>query len=353
MHSRKSSVPDMAGNNRKNTKAGRRAAGERPGTQAGSRRAAVCLTVAQSVCDRNLSRLLEGCRADRAAIRRVGRQHCAIIQCVEERGLPSCAQCAEHPCIFHENFGRICPAAYAEGEDLAWRLTALSPAPPSGTGERGRKADPQVPERCVARMRWYLAALEQFVHAGIGVVSSADIGAKVGVNSSLVRRDLCYFGQFGTPSRGYDVEPLRQGLLSVFELDRPRRMAWLGSRHLVVDGGLFDVFARHNWTVAAVFDSDPERVGARVGGHKVMNLACLGDEVRRLEIEGAVVAVEEHEVGPAVRTLVASGVSAILNLTSVPLEVPEQVVVQQADLVTQLLLLSYQARRAGGNGKGA
>ena len=61
--------------------------------------------------------------------------------------------------------------------------------------------------------------------------------------------------------------------------------------------------------------------------------------------------VAEHEVGLAVRTLLESGVSAILNLTSVPLEVPERVVVQQADLPTQLLLLSYQARKAGGDGK--
>jgi len=182
-------------------------------------------------------------------------------------------------------------------------------------------------------------------------VSSADIGAKVGVNSSLVRRDLCYFGHFGTPSRGYDVEPLRQSLLSVFELERPRGMAWLGSRHLVVDGGLFEVFARYNWAVLAVFDSDPEKVGACVGGHEVMDLVRLGDEVRRLGIEGAVLAVAEHEVGLAVRTLLESGVSAILNLTSVPLEVPERVVVQQADLPTQLLLLSYQARKAGGDGK--
>jgi len=343
----------MAANRGKQVKNGRGAARKRTATQAGSPRAAVCLTVARSVCDKSLSRLLEGCRADRAAIRRVGRQHCAIVQCAEERGLPSCGQCEEHPCIFHEHLDRICPGAYAGGEGLAWRLGALSPAAPSEAGKAGRKSPPQVPERCVARMRWYLAALDQFAGAGIGVVSSADIGAKVGVNSSLVRRDFCYFGQFGTPSRGYEVKPLRQGLLSAFALDRPRRMAWLGSRQLIVDDGLFDVFARHNWTVAAVFDADPEQVGGRVGGHEVMDLSRLGDEVRRLGIEGAVLALPEPEVKAAARTLVESGVSAILNLTSVPLEVPEQVVVQQADLATQLLLLSYQARGAGGDGKGA
>jgi NADH/NAD ratio-sensing transcriptional regulator Rex len=52
-------------------------------------------------------------------------------------------------------------------------------------------------------------------------------------------------------------------------------------------------------------------------------------------------------VQAAADQLVEAGVQAILNLAPAPISAPEGVVVQQADLTTQLMLLSYQASLNG------
>ena len=200
-----------------------------------------------------------------------------------------------------------------------------------------------MPDRSVSRLRWYLAALEAYREAGIQVVSSADIGAKVGVSPSLVRRDLCYFGQFGTPSRGYEVADLLEGILTVFEVVRERWVAWVGAERLRADPRVLEQFARHNWQVAAVFDPDPAEQGSEAAGMRVLDLSELEKISGGLEIDAAVVAVREEHAQPVAERLVAAGIEAILNLTPVPLALPERVAVQQADLATQLLLLSYRA----------
>lgn len=318
-----------------------------PATGRRARRSlAACGDVPREVCEQYLSGLLQGARSDRLALRRVARQNCAIFQCIEERGLVSCLQCREGvaECVFHEQLDRICPAEVSPGEAQSWRLKA-HPAEPAEAPAPSAK--PQVPERSIARLRWYLAALQQFRAAGIDVVSSADIAAKVGVSSSLVRRDLCYFGQFGTPSLGYHVDELTKAVLALFRVSDERRVAWVGAERLLCDPGALRQFAEHDWQIIAAFDPDPDRVGAQIGNLQVMHTSAIEQVTRNLRVNTAVLAVAEPAAQATAEQLVAAGVDAILNLTPVPLALPPRVAVQQADLATQLMLLSYYARLAG------
>jgi redox-sensing transcriptional repressor len=311
---------------------------------------AACGDLPRELCEQYLSSLLHGVRSDKLAMRRVARQNCAICQCMEERGLASCRQCAEGKagCVFHEQFDRICPAGVSSETAQAWRLNGLAvdaqpDAPPAAARTRT-----QAPERSIPRLRWYLASLEQFQEAGIDVISSADIAAKVGVSASLVRRDLCYFGQFGTPSLGYRVDDLRQRLLALFRGDGQRRVAWIGAERLMADSRVLSDFARHDWQIIAAFDPDEARSGTPIGNLQVMHLSSAGQVVRNLKVNTVVLAVDESIAQDIAETLVDAGVDAVLNLTSVPLALPPHVAVQQADITTQLMLLSYYATMARG-----
>jgi len=309
---------------------------------------AACGDLPRETCEQYLSSLLHGVRSDKLAMRRVARQNCAIFQCMDERGLISCGQCAEGlaRCVFHEQLDRICPAGVSPATARAWRLKARAVNAEPDPAPASTRTRTQAPERSITRLRWYLAALEQFQEVGIDVVSSADIAAKVGVSSSLVRRDLCYFGQFGTPSIGYRVDELHQRLLSLFRGDSQRRVAWIGAERLMADPGVLSDFAQHDWQVIAVFDPDEARSGTPIGNLQVMHLSSAGHVVRNLKVNTAVLAVDESIAQDVAEKLVDAGVDAVLNLTSAPLALPSNVAVQQADITTQLMLLSYHARLA-------
>jgi len=338
------------------------ARGKRPGGPARAasiRHLAPCGLVKRADCERHLAALLEGSRADRVALRRVGRQNCAIFQCLEERGAACCLHCAEHPCVFHEHLDRICPGGNGlalESPSRSWRVSPTrrsrpedgAPTDASSADGEPRLPRGQVPERTVFRLRWYLAALEHFHRAGLKLVSSAEIAAKVGVGSSLVRRDLCHFGQFGTRSLGYEVEEVLTALLSVFALARPRRVVWVGAELLRQNAGASDQFSRQNWEIAAVLDPDPDLVGTTVGEHQVLSLSRLEAVLSEEEANTAVLATPASVAQATAERLVTGGVSAILNLAPSPISVPEHVAVQQADLATQLMLLSYQASLLAG-----
>ena len=67
---------------------------------------------------------------------------------------------------------------------------------------------PDMPRKTVYRLSIYLRCLARLKDNGIRTVSSEALAKVAGVKSTQLRKDLTYFGQFGTRGLGYDVEQL-------------------------------------------------------------------------------------------------------------------------------------------------
>jgi redox-sensing transcriptional repressor len=68
------------------------------------------------------------------------------------------------------------------------------------------KAD--IPRKAVYRLSVYLRCLQRLKANEIRTVSSEALAKAARVKSTQLRKDLTYFGQFGTRGLGYDVEQL-------------------------------------------------------------------------------------------------------------------------------------------------
>ena len=69
---------------------------------------------------------------------------------------------------------------------------------------------PEIPRKTVYRLSIYLRCLARLRDNAIRTVSSEALAKVAGVKSTQLRKDLTYFGQFGTRGLGYDVEQLSQ-----------------------------------------------------------------------------------------------------------------------------------------------
>ena len=74
---------------------------------------------------------------------------------------------------------------------------------------------PEIPRKTVYRLSIYLRCLQRLKSNAIRTVSSETLAKVAGVKSTQLRKDLTYFGQFGTRGLGYDVEQLAQDRKSV------------------------------------------------------------------------------------------------------------------------------------------
>jgi redox-sensing transcriptional repressor len=204
---------------------------------------------------------------------------------------------------------------------------------------------PDLPEATVARLPEYLRALHQLVDSDHDTVSSDGLAAAAGVNSAKLRKDLSHLGSYGTRGVGYDVRLLIEQIEQVLGLHESRAVALVGIGNLGHALAGYAGFATRGFHIAALFDADPGRVGERIGGLPVRDIAEVEAVVEAERISIGVIATPAHAAQRVADRLVAAGVTSILNFAPCVLAVPDGVDVRKVDLAIELQILSFHEHR--------
>lgn len=198
----------------------------------------------------------------------------------------------------------------------------------------------KIPQSTVRRLSHYLRSLEGFEGDG-GTVSSVELAARGQTTAAQVRKDLSHFGSFGKRGLGYQVDELRARLRQILGVDRPWRVALVGAGRIGRALYEYPAFRERGYDCVAIFDADPDKVGARWGGLTIRSADEFEDVVRGEDIELVILAVPVESAQEMARRAVDVGVKGILNFAPVRLNVPPRIPVQDVNLVMELEALSF------------
>ncbi|WP_241386486.1 redox-sensing transcriptional repressor Rex [Rhodococcus sp. CH91] len=219
-----------------------------------------------------------------------------------------------------------------------------------GTAGSGGGASPtppvrDIPQATVTRLATYLRVLGAFAEAGTLIVSSEELAAAAGVGSAKLRKDLSFLGPNGVRGVGYDVLRLQSRIEAALGLDRGHRVVLVGVGSLGRALARYPGFDRRGFTMAGLFDSDPDVVGTRVGDLVVRHVDDLENDARELGATIGVVATPDEAAQQVCDRLVRSGVRSILSFAPVELDVPEHVEIRRVDLSVEMQVLSFNSTR--------
>jgi redox-sensing transcriptional repressor len=202
-------------------------------------------------------------------------------------------------------------------------------------------ATPGVPAATVGRLVTYLRLLTEMEEQGVRTTSSDELAGRSHVSAFQVRKDLAYFGRFGTRGAGYTVTTLRRELRRILGLTRPWNVAIMGMGRLGQALADYPNFDEYDFRLVAAFDADPAKAGLPAGGLSVEPLEALPARAAERSIDLAFLTVPAPAAQAAADALVAAGVRGILNFAPAVLEVPANVYVEPVDLMAGLKRLSY------------
>ncbi len=172
------------------------------------------------------------------------------------------------------------------------------------------------------------------------IISSDELAEHVGFNSPQVRKDLSYFGAFGTPGVGYEVDSLVQRIRDILRIQHAPRVALVGAGKLGRALVFFEGFKMYGFEIAAIFDKSPRKIGRKIANLKVQPLSEL-KELRRRDIRMAILAVPADASQQVADELVKAGVTGILNMTFCRLRLPRRVKTATIDAAMELGVLPY------------
>ena len=198
-----------------------------------------------------------------------------------------------------------------------------------------------IPRKAVYRLSLYYRVLERLDQNRIETVSSDALAKAAGVKPTQLRKDLTYFGQFGTRGLGYKVESLLAKLSGVLRTTRFQPVILVGAGNLGSALLRYDGFAKEGFEITAAFDIRPEGSKAENCKVPVYPVEQMKSFVQENSIKLAILAVPGMVAQEVTNQLVEAGIQAILNFSPLILQVPPQVVVNNVNLAIELENLTY------------
>jgi redox-sensing transcriptional repressor len=199
-----------------------------------------------------------------------------------------------------------------------------------------------IPDIAITRLSLYARNLALLDEKGAEMVSSARLADICGVNPAQIRKDLAYFGEFGTRGLGYYVKELLYEIRRILGLEKEWRLALVGVGSLGAALLRDAEFLNQGYVFVAAFERDPERIGMQVGDVTVASLEAMNPLIQEKGVELGVIAVSPPWAQEAADRLVDAGVYGMLNFAPVQLQCPSDVHIQNVDLALKLDVLSYK-----------
>jgi len=170
-------------------------------------------------------------------------------------------------------------------------------------------------------------------------ISSKKLGEGLGFTATQIRQDLNCFGYFGQYGLGYNVNELLKEIGGILGLSKEYKMIIIGA------GNIGQAIANHikfqlYFKLAGIFDVNPKLIGLEIQDIEVIDIKELANFLKATPTDIGIVCVPKNNAQIVTDMMVENGIKGIWNFTSVDLEVPEEIILENVHLSESLVTLS-------------
>lgn len=199
----------------------------------------------------------------------------------------------------------------------------------------------KISESTIHRLSIYYRALVTLENDNYKTISSKELAKREKLTPAQVRKDLSFFGSFGTRGLGYPVIELRHRIAEILGLNRIWNVALLGVGNIGSALVSYKEFAKQGFNIKLIFDNDQRKIGSNHKGIKVSDMKDLKKLVAEENIDMAIIAVPASAAQQVADEVVAAGVRAILNFAPINLRLPDEIVLRNQNMCIELEHLSF------------
>ena len=200
----------------------------------------------------------------------------------------------------------------------------------------------------MARLPIYLRGLNVEAKRGVATLSSERLAELCGVNAAKVRKDLSHLGSYGTRGVGYDVGFLIFQVRRELGLTQDWPVAIAGAGNLGQALAGYAGLRARGFTLVAMFDADPAKLGRSIHGTPVLPIAELPVVTAEQHVTIGIICTPAEVAQEVADAFVNAGVTSLLSFAPTVLTVPENVAIRMVDLSMELQILSFHSQRVAG-----
>lgn len=204
-----------------------------------------------------------------------------------------------------------------------------------------------LPHKTIERLSQYRRALLLCHFSGKTHIFSHEIAKIQHITAVQVRRDIMLIGYTGTLRKGYNIKELISLIGKILDTDEGLNVAVVGVGNL--GRAITNYFRgkRTKLTIAALFDSNPEKIGKEYSDVKCYDINDMERIIKGKDISIGIITVTAESAPDISEKLVKAGIKGILNYTPKPVNVPSNVYLEEYDMITSLEKVAFFVKTHG------
>ena len=202
----------------------------------------------------------------------------------------------------------------------------------------------RISESTIRRLSVYYRQLAILESEGYHTVSSKELARREKLTPAQVRKDLSFFGSFGTRGLGYTTTELKGKIAGILGIDTTWHVALVGAGNIGSALAAYKEFAKQGFEINSIFDNDQRKIGSNHRGITIEDVETLPQALKKHDIDIIVLAVPAAQAQRITDIAVGAGVKAILNFAPINLKVPPDVVLRSMNMSMEMEYLSFYLR---------
>ncbi|HEX2919946.1 MAG TPA: redox-sensing transcriptional repressor Rex [Bacteroidales bacterium] len=199
----------------------------------------------------------------------------------------------------------------------------------------------KLPGKTVERLSEYRRTLLDCLKEQKHYIFSHDLAARLHITAVQVRRDLMLIGYSSVQRKGYDVRELIDTISKIIDSSESLNVAVVGIGNLGRAMAGYFKGKRSKLNLVASFDNDAQKINKVISGVKCYSYNDAERILKELDIRIAILTVPPDFAREITEELVRYGIKGILNFTTIPLNVPSEVYLEEYDMITSMEKVAY------------
>ena len=199
----------------------------------------------------------------------------------------------------------------------------------------------KLPEKTIERLLKYRRLLMKYQYMDKAYIFSHDLARVFNIKAVQVRRDVMLVGYKGNNRTGYNIFDLLLLIDKHIDTIRVKKAIIVGADNLGVSTTEYFLSESSNVQIVAAFDCHASSGSKIFPEIPVYNIVKLREIVETENITVAILAVSSDDIDNILQLLLNIGITSVLNLGSIHIEVPEGIYLKELDLITEIEKLGY------------
>ncbi len=201
-----------------------------------------------------------------------------------------------------------------------------------------------IPHKTIERLSQYRRALHICSDKGKTYIFSHEIASLLHITAVQVRRDLMLIGYSGSLRKGYNISDLVNLIGELIDSPKGQKVAIFGMGNL--GRAIINYFQdkREKLKITAGFDTNPEKINRRIAGINCYHVEKTAEIIGKENIKIGILTVPADQADETVRIMVEAGIKGILNYTPTPVEVPDDVYLEEYNMISSLEKVAFYVK---------